>query len=112
VMYRQSNGAGIYDTLIEACAARGFRPRTVGTTERVISAINMVATGFGITVVPRAAEAFRLPNVVYRALADDDDVTVPLNVAFHRHVTSVPRRRFLSVCDRNSDGGLSGAGAA
>jgi len=110
VMYRQSNGAGIYDTLIEACAARGFRPRVVGTTERVISAINMVATGFGITVVAGTAEALRLPNVVYRALAEDDDLTVPLNVAFHRHVTSVLRRRFLSVCDRNSDAGRSGTG--
>ena len=95
VMYRQSNGAGIYDTLIEACAARGFRPRTVGTTERVISAINMVATGFGITVVPRAAEAFRLPNVVYRALADDDDVTVSA------------QRRLPSACDQRSEAAVS-----
>lgn len=99
VSYRQSNGAGIHDVLMAACAAAGFKPRIVGTTERVMSAINMVASGFGVTVVPRTAESFRLPNVVYRPLAETDGVTVPLNVAYHRHRASVSRRRFLAVCD-------------
>jgi DNA-binding transcriptional LysR family regulator len=99
VSYRQSNGAGIHDVLMQACVEAGFKPRIVGTTERVMSAINMVASGFGVTVVPRTAENFRLPNVVYRPLAEADNVTVPLNVAYHLHRASVSRRRFLAVCD-------------
>lgn len=99
VSYRQSNGSGIHDSLVQACAASGFKPRVVGTTERVMSAINMVASGFGITVVPKTAETFRLPNIVYRDLHESEELAVPLNIAFHRHLTNSSRKRFLSVCE-------------
>ena len=100
VCFRQSNGSGIYETLLAACARAGFKPHIVGTTERVISAINMVATGFGITVVPKTAETFQLPNVVYRDIVAEDGLSVPLNVAYHRRITSLSRRRFLAQCER------------
>ncbi len=111
VTYRQSNGSGIHEILMAACAAAGFKPRITGTTERVMSAINMVAAGFGITVVPKTAESFRLPNVVYRDLAESEGVAVPLNVSFHRHRTSVTRKRFLGVCEEKAAGFAQDAAA-
>jgi hypothetical protein len=60
--------------------------------------MNMVAAGFGITVVPKSMEAFRAPNIVYRDLDPVDGFTVPLNVAFRSQSVTDSMKRFLNIC--------------
>ena len=107
VLYRQTNGAGIHDLLMGACEAAGFQPRATSTTERVMSAINMVAAGFGVALVPQAIRAFNIPTVIYRELDEGDGFTVPLNVAFHRHTHSEAKRRFLAGCEAAAEAGAA-----
>ena len=102
LVYRFVNGAGICEMLFAALADRGIRPRVVSETERMISALNMVAAGFGIAVVPQAMTALRIPNIVYRELATDGAFTVPLNVAFRDGAMTDTLRRFLGVCQQIS----------
>jgi DNA-binding transcriptional LysR family regulator len=98
IVYRQIGGAGICESLIDAMTGRGFHPRIVNETERMMSAINMAAAGFGVVVLPRSLRAFNVPNVVYRDLDDEDRFTVPLNVAFRNRVPTESMRRFLAHC--------------
>ncbi|MFN7225031.1 MAG: LysR family transcriptional regulator [Paracoccaceae bacterium] len=98
LIYRHIGGAGICETLLDVMNARGFHPRIVHETERMMSAINMVAAGFGVVVVPRSLRAFNVPNVVYRDLDDADGFTVPLNVAFRNQALTESMRRFLAHC--------------
>jgi len=98
IVYRQIGGAGICESLIDAMTGRGFHPRIVNETERMMSAINMAAAGFGVVVLPRSLRAFNVPNVVYRDLDDEDRFTVPLNVAFRDRVPTESMRRFLAHC--------------
>lgn len=106
IVYRQANGAGIYETLLAACKNAGFEMKIGATTERMISAINMVAAGFGIAIVPKSIEAFQLRTVVYRELDDDSGLSVPLTIAFHRHISTKSKLHFLSTCEAQSSAGI------
>ena len=99
VFYRQTNGSGIGESLISAFERNGFRPQIVSETQRIISAINMVAAGFGIAVVPKTMESFKIRSVVYRDLTAQSSFTVPLNVAYRRQADAETLRRFLSACE-------------
>lgn len=98
LVYRHIGGAGICEILLDAMTARGVRPRIVNETERMMSAINMVAAGFGVAVVPKSLRAFNVPNVVYRDLDNESGFTVPLNVAYRNQVPTESMRRFLTHC--------------
>jgi len=98
LVYRHVGGAGICETLLGAMTTRGFRPRIVNETERMMSAINMVAAGFGVTVVPQSLRAFHVPNVAYRDIDPADGFSVPLNVAYRNQVPTESMRRFLAHC--------------
>lgn len=99
VFFRQTNGSGIGESLLAACDRAGFRPRIVSETQRIISAINMVAAGFGVSVVPASMQALTLPNVVFCPLVEDGGFSVPLNVVFRRHADAETLRRFLGACE-------------
>lgn len=99
IFFRQTNGSGIGDMLLAACARNGFRPHIVDETRRILAAVTMVAAGFGIAVVPKSLKAFKMDGVVYRDLDPESSFTVPLNVAYRRHSDAQPITRFLKVCE-------------
>lgn len=98
VFYRQTNGSGIGESLLAAFNRNGFRPQIVSESQRIISAINMVAAGFGIAIVPKTLESFKIRSVVYRDLTPQSSFTVPLNVAYRRQADAETLRRFLKTC--------------
>lgn len=98
LLFRRANGSSFCARLLQACQSAGFRPRIVSETERMISAINMVAAGMGVAVVPQALTSFRLEPVVYRDLDPAENFTLPLNVAFRSSAKSETLRRFLDAC--------------
>jgi DNA-binding transcriptional LysR family regulator len=97
VIFRQANGSGIGELLIKAMAQRGLVPNVVEETQRILGALNLVAAGFGVAVVPSSIEALRLPNVAYRPLRGAGNFTVPLNVAYRKNILAESVRRFLVI---------------
>lgn len=97
VFYRQVNGSGIGLLFVNACRAAGFEPRIVEETPRILATLQLVAAGFGISVVPQSMRSFRNPSLVYRPF-DADGFTVPLNLVHRRHLDAETLRRFLAVC--------------
>ncbi len=100
VLYRQESCAGITKRLMTAFERTGVQPRVSAETRRLMSAVNMVAAGMGITVVPRSMEALHMDSVVYRPLATDADVRAPVNMVFRSVGTSAVLRDFLSMGER------------
>jgi DNA-binding transcriptional LysR family regulator len=97
VLYRQANGSGIGDLLLNAMAQRGLAPNIVEETQRILGALNLVAAGFGVCVVPNSIEALRLSNVLYRPLSGAGAFTVPLNVAYRKNILAESVKRFLDI---------------
>lgn len=97
ILYRQVNGSGIKDMLITMCRKAGFEPQPVQEVHRMMAAIQLVAAGLGISVVPQSLDSIQPKSVVYRPLRHDSAVTVPLNLAYRRHVDAQAITRFIAL---------------
>jgi DNA-binding transcriptional LysR family regulator len=97
ILYRQDKCQGIGEMLLERCGRAGIALRIVDETRRLMSAVNMVAAGIGVTVVPDSVRSFQLDAVVYRPLAGDRSLKAPLNMVYRRQAQGEPLRRFLEL---------------
>jgi DNA-binding transcriptional LysR family regulator len=97
VLFRQANGSGIGEMLLKAFEKRGLQANIVEETQRILGALNLVAAGFGASVVPASMEALQLPHVVYRPLGGAGAFTVPLNMAYRKNILAESIRRFLDM---------------
>lgn len=66
------------DVVHDMCRACGFTPTVAQEVGDVVHAVALVATGFGVTLVPRSAVAMALPGIVYRPLHHTPDPRVDL----------------------------------
>jgi DNA-binding transcriptional LysR family regulator len=58
------------DTLIAICVQAGFQPQIAQMVGDSITAVALVAAGFGVALVPHSATHLNLPGVVYVPIAD------------------------------------------
>ena len=97
ILYRQVNGSGIKEGFINLCREAGFEPHAVQEVHRMIAAIQLVAAGMGISVVPQSLNSIQSKSVVYRPFEPPSAVTVPLNLVYRRHVDAQAIRRFITL---------------
>ncbi len=97
ILYRQVNGSGIKEGFINVCREAGFEPQAAQEVHRMMAAIQLVAAGMGISVVPQSLNAIQPKSVVYRPFDPPSAVTVPLNLAYRRHVDAQAIKRFITL---------------
>jgi len=97
LVYRRPNAPGLYDAIIAACQAAGFGPRIGQEAPRIVSTLNLVAAGLGISLVPASLERMQMDGVVYRRLRGAAQPTAPLRLALRRGDPSATVRRFLTL---------------
>ncbi|MGI4858391.1 MAG: LysR substrate-binding domain-containing protein [Janthinobacterium lividum] len=100
IFVRRPGEPGMYADFVRACEARGFTPAMRHEVPRMLTAINLVATGAGVTVVPASMQRYHQEDVVYRQVAGDRAFTAPLHlVTRHEAVNPAARRFAQSVTD-------------
>jgi DNA-binding transcriptional LysR family regulator len=99
VIYRRHSGPGLYDSILSACNAAGFSPRVGQEAPRIVSTLNLVAAGLGISLVPESLQRMRMNGVVFRRIAGAQP-KAPLYLASRRGETSSAVRRFLELLKR------------
>ena len=62
-----------------------FAPKVAEEVPRIITAINLVAAGQGISLVPASMRALHNESVVYRDLVKGSLPPMPLTLVFRRH---------------------------
>jgi DNA-binding transcriptional LysR family regulator len=101
IVYRRHNGPGLYDAILSACNAAGFSPRVGQEAPRIVSTLNLVAAGLGISLVPESLRRMRMDGVVFRRLGGAEQLIAPLYLASRRSETSTVARRFLELVKRS-----------
>ncbi len=96
ILYRRPGGPGLYDTIITACRGAGFSPRVGQEAPRIISTLNLVAAGLGVSIVPASLRRLQMDGVVYRRLADTAHLKAPLILAC-RGENSPAVQRFVDL---------------
>ena len=97
ILYKRPGGPGLYDTIIAACRRAGFSPRVGQEAPRIISTLNLVAAGLGVSIVPASLQRLQMDGVVYRKLEDMPELTAPLILACRRGENSAAVQRFIDL---------------
>jgi DNA-binding transcriptional LysR family regulator len=101
IVYRRRNGPGLYDAILSACNAAGFSPRVGQEAPRIVSTLNLVAAGLGISLVPESLQRMRMDGVVFRRLTGAAQPKAPLYLASRRGESSAAVRKFLELVRRS-----------
>lgn len=70
VLFPREVAPSLYEVIISACLRAGFQPDSVQQSPQISSAINMVAAGFGITIIPDSLRSIQLPGVNFHQIED------------------------------------------
>src|SRR5688572_25979587 len=97
ILYKRPGGPGLYDTIITACRSAGFSPRVGQEAPRIISTLNLVAAGLGVSVVPESLRRLQMDGVVYRRIAGGVALKAPLILACRRGGNSAAVGRFIDL---------------
>lgn len=97
VLYKRPGGPGLYDTIIAACKTAGFSPRVGQEAPRIISTLNLVAAGIGVSIVPASLQRLQMDGIVYRKLEDMPQLTAPLILAYRRGENAAAVNRFIDL---------------
>jgi DNA-binding transcriptional LysR family regulator len=96
ILYRRPVGPGLYDTIIGACQRAGFSPQVGQEAPRIVSTLNLVAAGLGVSIVPASMQRLTMDGVAYRRLKGVQLPKAPLNIAYRRSDTSAALHRFVA----------------
>lgn len=80
LLVRRPGAPGLYAKLLELCARAGVQPRIVSEVERMMTNLNLVAAGAGLSVVPASMCGHHAGAVVYRPLAASVRLDAPLTL--------------------------------
>ena len=97
VLYKRPGGPGLYDTIIAACRGAGFSPRVGQEAPRILSTLNLVAAGLGVSIVPASLRRLAMDGVVYRSLVKTQQPLAPLILACRRSDNSAAVERFVDL---------------
>ncbi|HEY8540669.1 MAG TPA: LysR family transcriptional regulator [Steroidobacteraceae bacterium] len=103
ILYKRPGAPGLYDSIITACRGAGFSPRVGQEAPRIVSTLNLVAAGLGVSIVPESLRRLQMDGVVYRELDDAADLTAPLILACRRSENSAAVERFVDVVLRSAE---------
>ena len=98
VMFPAGSRPGLIDKVFGLCQQVGFVPQVSQEVGDVISAIALVARGFGACLVSQSTSVLSLPGVVYRPLSGlPDNAQIDLSCIFRADDHSPILEAFLEV---------------
>ena len=99
ILYKRPGGPGLYDAIITACRNAGFSPHVGQEAPRIISTLNLVAAGLGVSIVPASLRRLQMDGVIYRRLASTTELKLkaPLILACRSTENSAAVQRFIDL---------------
>lgn len=109
ILVRRSGAPGLYANLLARLEQRGVPVRVVAEVARMMSNVNLVAAGAGISIVPASMQGAHLRSVAYRPLPKDAGLEAPITLAYPTASSSAVADRFLALVRRvaGTDGALT-----
>ena len=97
VVYRRVDGPGIFDVITAALHGAAVTPIVVDEVQRMVAALNLVAAGRGLTVVPESMRVLHTSEIVYRPVTSSTLPNLPLFLVHRRHVDVTLVRNFIAA---------------
>jgi DNA-binding transcriptional LysR family regulator len=103
ILYKRPGAPGLYDTIITACRNAGFSPRVGQEAPRIISTLNLVAAGLGVSIVPASLRRLQMDGVTCRKLTDTTLLKAPLILACRSGANSAAVERFIDLVQQSAE---------
>lgn len=84
ILVRAPGQPGLYEQFVRLCRRKGFEPNIAAETPRMLSCLNMVAAGMGISIVPASMQSVLSHRIRYMACDDLKDLSAPLTILHRR----------------------------
>ncbi|WP_025886177.1 LysR family transcriptional regulator [Asaia prunellae] len=97
VMYRNPHNPGFHARVLEACRVEGYEPREAHVVPQMISALNLIEAGMGLSVFPASMARFTSDQSAIRPLAPIHGLTAPLLIAFTRLPMGQCKKNFITL---------------
>lgn len=109
VLFPTGGRPSFIDKVVGLCQQAGFEPRIAQEVGDVVTAIALVARGFGACLVTESTAVLSLPGVVYRPLTDlPESARVDLSCIFRREDDAPALAAFLQVVREARQGRQAG----
>ncbi len=96
ILVRRHGAPGMFENLLQACERLGFSPRIAMEVDRMLTNINLVASGAGISVVPASMKGFHSESVTYCRIRDAQPrLVAPITVMCRDHEITQLEKNFL-----------------
>ncbi|MBK1661065.1 LysR family transcriptional regulator [Paracraurococcus ruber] len=100
IVYARQQGPALYEATLAACAEAGFSPRLGQEAPRIMSALSLVASGLGVTLVPASMQSMTMDGVAFRQILGPGRPRAFLSIAARRDAASAPTRHFVAMVRR------------
>lgn len=97
VLFPNTGRPNFVDKVLELCKQHGFEPSIAQEVGDAITGIALVASGFGVSLIPESATTVQMPGVVYRPLLDAPEAFVDLSCFYRASDQSPLLKSFLAV---------------
>lgn len=97
VIFASGPRPNLMDMVFALCLEEGFQPEISQEVVDSVTAVSLVAAGFGVALVPATVSQLRLPGVVFRRLNKSPSVMVDINCIYRRDDGSPILQAFLKT---------------
>jgi DNA-binding transcriptional LysR family regulator/tripartite-type tricarboxylate transporter receptor subunit TctC len=97
ILVRRPGAPGLYADLLALCHAKGLRPRVVAEVDRMMTNLNLVAAGVGLSVVPASMTGVHAHAIAYARLADGGQLDAPLTLVSRAGEDNLPAQHFAAL---------------
>ena len=97
ILVRQSGAPGLYAQLLSLCEELGFTPTVAHEVSRMMTALNLVAAGEGVTVVPASMRGAHAQAIEYRPLSGARSLDAPLTLVYREGEEGAALQSFVGL---------------
>lgn len=102
ILVRRPGALGLYGELLSLLDRLGVGVRVHAEVDRMMTNLNLVAAGAGLSVVPASMQTAQGHSVTYRRLPADPVLQAPITLAFRDDDDPVAKATFLALVRRSA----------
>lgn len=97
ILVRRPGAPGLYARLLSLLEQQGVPVEVVAEVERMMTNLNLVASGAGISIVPESMRGTHPASVAYRPLPRDAGLEAPLTLVYRGGEAAGPAATFCAL---------------
>src|SRR5580704_16092576 len=97
ILVRRHGAPGMYSEVVSACRKAGFEPTIVAEVEHILTSVNLIAAGVGVSLVPASIQRIFHEGVAFRPALDAQSLVAPLTLVHRRGETRPVVKDFIEL---------------